>query len=539
MRLLAALSLAFGLAVTAAAAQPVPPADSAPGEAVFVFSGRGWGHGVGMSQYGAFGQAKEGRTYDQILAYYYSGTQVGRAATKEVRVLLAEGRRAITVFSASPFRAVDAAGVVTKLPAGALVLTPELRLAQSANPSTGPVVIRAGKAPVALDGVSYRGRFEVTAQGGFLRVVNHVSLEDYIQGVVADEMPHSWPLEALKAQAVAARSYALKNVLKGKPYDLYADQRSQVYGGIASEQPASTAAVRATAGRVVTYGGQIASTYYFSTSGGKTASALDVFGFSVPYLVSRPDPWDKASPYHRWGPVLVGARTVQAKLSAPSRVLDAASVSTPSGRLRSLTLRTLTGSTSVPSSLVRTALGLRSTWITIGVLRLDRPRGASAVEFGSTLQLVGVARNVVAPQLAASVAGATWAPVGALERGSDGAVSRSVQPTKMTRYRIEGSGTPGQVVSQVLLVRVAPRVRLTRPAEPGVLTGTVRPRLPGALVRIERQRGSGWALVDEVIADRAGAFRAEIDLISGTYRARVAAAGGYVEGISPVLAVAG
>ncbi len=109
----------------------------------------------------------------------------------------------------------------------------------------------------------------------------------------------------------------------------------------------------------------------------------------------------------------------------------------------------------------------------------------------------------------------------------------------MTRYRIEGSGTPGQVVSQVLLVRVAPRVRLTRPDEPGVLTGTVRPRLPGALVRIERQRGSGWTSVDEVIADGSGAFRAEIDLVSGTYRARVAAAGGYVEGISPVLAVAG
>lgn len=535
MRLLAALSLAFALVVTTAAAQTTLPADSVPGEAVFAVSGRGWGHGVGMSQYGAFGQAKEGKTYDEILAYYYLGTQLGRAGTKEVRVLLAEGRRAITIFSAAPFRTVDAAGIVTKLPAGALVLGPELRLPTTAIPAKGPLVVRAGKMPVALDGIAYRGRFEITVQGGFMRVVNHVALEDYIQGVVAREMPHSWPSEALKAQAVAARSYALKNVLKGKPYDLYADARSQVYGGIAAEQPATTAAVRVTAGRVVTYGGEIASTYYFSTSGGRTASALDVFGFSVPYLVSRPDPWDKASPYHRWGPVLIGARTVQAKLSASSRVLDASSVTTPSGRLRSLTLQTLTGSTSVPASLVRTALGLRSTWITMGVLRLDRPRGTA--EFGTPLRLTGVARNITAPQLTASVNDSAWVAVGLLERASDGTVSLAVQPAKTTRYRIEGSGATGSVASQVLLVQVAPRVRLVRPTEPGVLSGTVRPRLAGALVRIERQRGSAWVRVGETATDSSGAFRLDVELAPGTYRARVLATGGFAEGYSPLLTV--
>jgi stage II sporulation protein D len=470
-----------------------------------------------MSQYGAFGQAKEGKTYDEILAYYYTGTQLGRAATKEVRVLLAEGRRAITVYSASPFRVVDAAGVVTKLPAGAVALTPELRLPTTTIWATGPLLVRPGKAPVALDGVAYRGRLEITAQKGFLRVVNYVGLEDYLQGVVADEMPHTWPREALKAQAVAARSYALKNVLKGKPYDLYSDTRSQAYGGIAAEQLESTDAVRATAGRVVTYGGEIASTYYFSTSGGRTASAMDVFGFAVPYLVSRPDPWDKASPYHRWGPVLIGARTVQAKLSAASRVLDASSVMTPSGRLRSLTLQTLTGSTSVPASLVRTALGLRSTWITMGVMRLDRPR--ATVEFGASLRLTGVARNITSPQLAASVTSTTWVAVGSLERASDGTVSRTVQPTRTTRYRIEGRGATGPVFSQVLLVRVSPRVRLARPSEPGVLSGAVRPRLSGAFVHIERQRGSTWTRVGQTTADESGAFRLEVDLVPGSYRA--------------------
>ena len=150
--------------------------------------------------------------------------------------------------------------------------------------------------------------------------MNVVALESYLQGVVPGEVPSSWPAEALKAQAVAARSYALANLVKGKPFDLYADVRSQVYGGVASEKPSTSKAVAATAGEVVLYGGKVATTFYFSTSGGKTASAADVFGQSIPYLVSRPDPWDKASPYHRWGPVLLGARTVQSKLGVDARV---------------------------------------------------------------------------------------------------------------------------------------------------------------------------------------------------------------------------
>jgi len=141
-----------------------------------------------------------------------------------------------------------------------------------------------------------------------------------------------------KAQAVAARSYALANLVKGKPFDLYSDVRSQVYLGVAGETPRTSEAVSATAGQVVLYAGRIASTLYFSSSGGRTASSIDVFGVPAPYLVSRPDPWDKASPYHRWGPVLIGARTVQSKLEIDARVLDAAGVPTPSGRLRSLVL---------------------------------------------------------------------------------------------------------------------------------------------------------------------------------------------------------
>ncbi len=528
------------LAATASAQSP-QPVDSTTGEAVFAVSGRGWGHGVGLSQWGAYGQAKEGRTYDEILAHYYLGTKLGRAARSEVRVLLAEGRRAVTVQSTAPFRVRDALGLVTKIPPGALVLTPQLKLAAATKPSQGPLVVLPGKLPLSLDGRPYRGKLEVVSTGGYLRVVNHVALESYIAGVVADEMPSIWPTEALKAQAVAARTFALKSIVKGKPFDLYSDVRSQVYGGVESEEDAATKAIQATAGQVVTYGGQPITAFYFSSSGGRTASAADVYGASVPYLVSRPDPWDKASPHHRWGPVLLGARTLQAKLDVSGRVLDASGVATPSGRIRSLSLQTAGGATSVPASVVRTALELRSTWLTVGVLRLDRPR--ATLEFGASLRLTGIARNVVSPQLQSSTNGKTWATLGPLERAADGIVSTVVTPTKTTSYRIEAGGTLDQpkskIVSQVLLVRVGQKVRLARATEPGVLSGTVRPRVRGTIVHVERLRGTAWVHLGETLADDSGGFRIEAQIVPGTYRARTSPIGGFAESISPLLTVNG
>jgi SpoIID/LytB domain protein len=535
--LLAATFVVLVVSVTPAAGQQAPA--SAYGEAVFVVSGRGWGHGVGMSQYGAYGQALAGRTYDQILAHYYTGTEIGKAGRKEVRVLLAEGRKAVTVSSAAPFFATDATGATYKLPKGPLTLRSDLKLPTETGPSSAaqPVVFRpAKKAVLALDGRFYRGKLELVPQGEFLRVVNIVALESYLQGVVAGEVPFGWPQEVLKAQAVAARSYALATAVKGKPFDLYSDARSQVYLGVAGEKPSTTQAVTDTAGEVVLYGGKVATTYYFSTSGGKTASAADVFGFSVPYLVSRPDPWDKASPYHRWGPVLIGARTVQSKLEVPDRVVDAKGVVTPSGRLRTLVVDTASGSEQIPATLVRTALGLRSTWITIGVLRLDRPTGGPVV-FGSSTHLGGVTRGLGVATLTASADGDAWSSVVTVAPDAAGALSFDVTPTRITRYRLEAGGG----ASPALLVQVAPRVLLARPTqlEPSVLAGTVRPRLPGSVVAIERKKGLVWVMFGEATVDAAGAFRLELDAVvpPGSYRARTSASSAFVAGTSPVVQV--
>jgi stage II sporulation protein D len=520
-----------------AAGQQTPP--SSYGEAVFVVSGRGYGHGVGMSQYGAYGQALAGRTYEQILAHYYTGTQIGKAGRKELRVLLAEGRRAVTVSSAVPYTAVDASGLMYRLPKGSLTLRADLSLPSDAGPVAAiqPLVLRPGKkAPLSLDGKLFRGKLELVPQGDFVRVVNVVALESYVQGVVAGEVPFSWPAEALKAQAVAARSYAIASLLKGKPFDLYADVRSQVYLGVAGEKPSTTKAVLDTTGQVVLYGGKVATTYYFSSSGGKTASAADVFGFAVPYLVSRPDPWDKASPYFRWGPVPLGARTLQSKLDAEGRVLDARGVATPSGRLRTVTLDTTMGSEQVPATLVRTALGLRSTWVTIGVLRLDRP-SRGAVVFGSSTHLSGVGRGLGTPRLSSSPDGAVWTTVVSVAPDATGALAFDVSPTRTTRYRLEADDG----VSPALLVQVAPRLTLAKPTAlaPGVLTGTIRPKLPGAQIAIERKKGSSWVLVGEAVVDLTGAFELELDAAvpPGSYRARSAATAGFVAGTSPTVQV--
>jgi stage II sporulation protein D len=407
-----------------------------------------------MGQYGAYGMALEGRTHEEILAHYYTGTELGRASTKELRVLLAEGRRAVTISSTVPFTILDGSGQAHRLPKSAITLRADLSFTtpEGVVKGTSPLLLRPGKgAPLSLDGNPYRGALELAAQAGFLRVINVTALESYVQGIISNEMPHAWPAEALEAQAIASRTYALASVIKGKPYDVYADVRSQVYRGVAGETAKTTEAVRATAGKVVLFGGKVATTFYFSTSGGKTASAVDVFGTAIPYLVSKPDPWDKASPYHRWGPVLIGARTIQSKLGVESRVLDATGVATPSGRLRTLTLQTVAGPSKVPVGLLRTGLGLRSTWVTIGVLRLDQPKGA--VVAGSSVQLTGIARGLPSPMLASSLDGSTWTQLGALGRDANGVASIEVKPTRTTRYRIEVKGA----ASPAIIVQVTPR----------------------------------------------------------------------------------
>jgi stage II sporulation protein D len=125
--------------------------------------------------------------------------------------------------------------------------------------------------------------------------VHKIPLETYVRGVVSAEVPSSWPLAALEAQAVASRTYALTSHAGGSKFDVYADTRSQVYRGVAAETPQTDAAVAATAGQIVTYQGRPAITYFFASSGGRTENVENSF------IGSEPQPWLRGvlDPYER------------------------------------------------------------------------------------------------------------------------------------------------------------------------------------------------------------------------------------------------
>jgi stage II sporulation protein D len=534
-RPLALLLVLVVLAATATAATGQSARRSAPlaVNATFVVTGHGWGHGVGMSQYGAYGYAQHGFTYAKILAHYYSGTTLGPAPVAKVRVLLTTGASTIKLGSTADFTATDAIGDTHDVTAGTYALTPKLKLKvdgdQQAKALTGPLTFQPGTSPLALGSRHYRGLLQVDLERGKLRVINVVGLEQYLYGVVPSEMPHTWAPEALKAQAVAARSYAIASKRTGA-FDLYPDTRDQVYLGIDHEQPETNAAVDATARQVVLYNGQVAKTYFFSSSGGRTASSQDVWGKAIPYLVSVPDPYDSISPYHNWGPFAFSAAKLARVLHVPKPIVDMQMTLNSSGRVLTMTVLTPLGPHLFDGNALRQSLGLRSTWFTIGVLSLSGP--STPLTYGSSTALTGVARGVT-PVVLQARSGGVWQAAGAVSPSDDGTLAVSVHPTTTTAYRLAS----GKVAAGSVRVRVAPMVRIMPPRTQTELRGYMRPVMAGAPVWIQRQNGTKWSNVARATVDASGYFDAQLQLVDGTYRARVAPGHGLVPGISQVLQV--
>jgi stage II sporulation protein D len=314
------LALAFTLALFACAG-------TAQAATRLTITGAGFGHGIGMSQYGAYGYALHLTDYAAILGHYYAGTSLSQLDDNpEVKVLLQGGKKAIAFSGAlsAGHRDLEAGQAYTVRRGGdGLVLRDAA--GKSLGTTPGPLRVDApvGQA-LRLNGVSvpgvrdglYRGSLLISASGSGLIAVNALDLEDYVRGVVSGESPAGWPAEALKAQAVAARTYAITTHAGGGTFDQYADTRSQVYRGVAAETPSTDAAVSATAGQVVTFGGAPVTTYFFSTSGGETEDIENVFvgAQPKPWLKAVDDPFDDVSPKHRWGPLSFTQAQVQAKL---------------------------------------------------------------------------------------------------------------------------------------------------------------------------------------------------------------------------------
>src|SRR3954463_6028860 len=273
-------------------------------KSTFTIRGAGFGHGVGMSQYGALGYAQHGAGARDILAHYYTGTSLGTTdPAKTVRVQLTDkiGTARISGARQAGERALDPSVEYTIRRHG----LSEVDLSASGKKLatfSAPLQVAGDGGITELGGKGYRGTLEFAPRlFGGVSVVNAVSLEDYLQGVVPAESPASWPAEALKAQAIAARTYAITTA-RGGDFDQFADTRSQVYAGGGVETPATNAAVADTRGQVVTYGGAPVVTYFFSTSGGQTESVENTaLGTEPrPWLVSVKDDYDDVSPRHRW-----------------------------------------------------------------------------------------------------------------------------------------------------------------------------------------------------------------------------------------------
>lgn len=533
--LAALLAAGVGAASSRRAAQA--EAAGRPGAPVFVINGRGWGHGVGMSQWGAHGFARRGLDYRRILAHYYRGATIGRAPVAKVRVLLAGSKPTLTISSEAPFRVRDASGRTRTL-VGTHVIGPGLRVktkgVKKRAQLTPPLVFLPGEEPLRL-GRRFRGTIQVDKVGKRLRAINLVGLEQYLYGVVPAEVPDDWAPEVLKAQAVAARSYALATRKTGGAFDLFPDVRSQVYRGVDEEEESTNAAVDETAGEVLMYAGRLVTAYFHSTSGGRTASVQDVWAGSkpIPYLTGVDDPYDSISPHHTWGPVVVPAARIQRVLKAPGRLLDVRTTTNGSARADSVIGVGTNGEASAKASDVRRELGLRSTWFRVGVLALPQP--AKPHVFGGTTRLTGTARGVSGFRFE-HLGPTGWRVVATPQVSKDGTFSVTVRPTATAQYRL----SLGAARTGAIRLGVAPRVRLNPVADPMELRGTMRPVVVGAAVEIQRLNGRSWATVGRATVAEDGSFAAAVYVPPGSYRARIAKPGrGLVAGTSQTLVVNG
>jgi stage II sporulation protein D len=449
-RLLVAFSavvVAVSLASAPHAARSSGPQYVAPtgSGALFLVSGHGYGHGVGMGQWGAQGYAQQGYAYEQILAAYYPGTTLGQTTATSIRVLLADGKKTLTISSKKPIDVEDGDGVDHTLPAGETTLTPKLELAVDGGPEQPldpPLTLSPAAGTTLTLGRRYRGQILVDVSNKRLRAIGILQLEQYLYGVVPAEMPSTWLPAALDAQAVAARSYALAGRKAGAPFDVYADGRSQAYLGVSAETPAGRQAVDETAGQVLLYNGAVADTLFSSSTGGWTQSAADAFGSSGrPYLVSVRDPYDTISPYHDWGPVAVTGKTLGRALAVKGRIVDATVRRNASHRVKTLQLASLwrgaQRTSSTGGGATASALGLRSTWFSVGVLSLQPPLPNPAVAPGTTVTLSGVVRGVHGVVVQSSTAGVPWQRVSSIVPApKTGAFRLAVRPKVTTEYRL-------------------------------------------------------------------------------------------------------
>ena len=369
--------------------QPPTPARAddavAPVNSYVVITGSGWGHGIGMSQYGAYGAAVAGLSYRQILAFYYPGTTLGQLAEgNTIRVWIsADTDSKLNVVPEKGLRVKDSAGATYTLPSGAtyrqwrLIRSGSKPVLQYYNAS-GAWVTRT----VALDPArvwsfdnpvrkivklrvpgganrDLRQKVSLRFYGSGARTVNTLTMENYLRGVVPSEMPTEWAKAAVQAQAVAARSYAARFQQSPQQsiYDLCDTISCQMYTGQDGETADGTAAVQASANRVLKSGSSIALTLFSSSNGGYSADG------GTPYLVAKADPYDGRMKNQKWSVWFSSAAVAQRYPSIGTlrsiQVTARDGAGAWGGRADTVVIAGSSGSVTVTGAAFRTAFGLR------------------------------------------------------------------------------------------------------------------------------------------------------------------------------------
>ncbi len=385
----AACALAWGVALGAAPAYAADRWD-VPNKATIRIVGHGYGHGHGMSQYGAEGAAREGLSFDEIAEFYYPGTTWGKAkrrirvqitgdTTDDLVVLARTGLKVRDLGSGETFALPDKDASrwrVVRIKDGRNRVSFYANRWRRWRTLTGEGAFTAGGAPVTLvtpaGNRAYRGQLAALAPADApaARVtVNTLKLEQYLKGVVPLEMPALWSPAAVQAQAVAARTYSAYERAhpRASIFDLCDTTSCQVYGGVSAEHPAASAAIAATRRKILRYDGKPAFTQFSSSSGGWTAAG------SVPYLTAQRDPYDgwAGNPNHDWSVTVNDARFESTwpalgnlqRIVVPSRDGNGAW----GGRVRTLKLVGSKSTVTVSGDTMRSALGLKSTWVTFRV----------------------------------------------------------------------------------------------------------------------------------------------------------------------------
>jgi stage II sporulation protein D len=439
--------------------------------------GAGYGHGVGMSQYGAYGYALTGSGYRAILAHYYTGTSLAAVDPQQiVTVQLATGAAAFTGATHAGDKKLLPGVTYDVRPLASGRLRVVARGGKLVGSFTAPLTA-TGPAPLTVPGLgAYRGELEFRPLGsGRVETIDAVGVDDYVRGVVASEMPSGWPMQALEAQAVAARTYALTTDAGGAAFDQYADTRSQVYGGVGAETPRSDAAVAATSGQVVTYAGRPAVTYFFSSSGGHTENDENVFLGSTPepWLRGVSDPYDGAggNPHHRWRLKLSAARAGSKLAGVLAGGFVGVKVLEHGDSPRIITAQVVgrRGTRPISGAELQRRFRLQSTWATFTTITTltrpyvtpGQPARPQAAELAMPLPLVRALVDHVAalPDLVGTVFPAprgariavqarragTWGTIAHAKLAANG--SYAVSPPRRGAYRILYDGLEGPAVT--------------------------------------------------------------------------------------------